>query len=101
MPPSAAVRPQGRPRVIADGIHVERAVGLATIKEVLTVFVAPIRSHDARVLIVDPSYRLLTVEYPNGSTETFKVGLHAPMTGIEPGDSVAIRPAEVAEPRVR
>ena len=101
MPPSAAVRPHGKPRVIADGIQVERVQGLARVKEVLTVYVAPIRSHDARVLVVDPGYRLLTVQYPNGSTETFKVGLHTPMTGIEPGDSVAIHPAEVAEPRVR
>ena len=76
----------------------------ATVQEVLTVYVAPAirnRSPDARVLVADPGYRLLTVQYPNGATETFKVGLHTRMEGIEAGDSVATRPAEVVELRVR
>ena len=75
----------------------------ATIEEVLTVYVAPVnkRPPDARVLVVDPSYRLLTVQYPNGRTEIFKLGLHTRMEGIEAGDSVTIRPVEVIEMRVQ
>jgi hypothetical protein len=66
----------------------------ATLRERLTVYVAPASggaSPDARVLAADPSYRLLTIEYPNGGTETFKVGLQTPMEEMEAGDSVAIR----------
>jgi len=75
----------------------------ARIEEVLTVYVAPVngRPPDARVLVVDPSYRLLTVQYPNGLTEIFKLGLHTRMEGIEAGDSVTIRPVEVIEMRVQ
>lgn len=146
VPPSASLRPGGKPRPIADRIEVEpltdsarvesvdraaRTVALsvsgvpqrvykvgrgvrnwsrihtgdqvrATIKEVLTVYVAaPDRSHSVRVLVVEPSYRLLTVRYPNGGTETFKITLHTPMRDIEPGDSVVIRAPEVIDLRVR
>lgn len=85
----------------------------ATVREVLTVYVAagndsgspavgvPSRPNEARVLVVDPSYRVLTVQYPNGAMEAFKIGLHTRMEGIEPGDSVAVRPAEVIGLRVR
>lgn len=85
----------------------------ATIREVLTVYVAPAddgRSHDpgarsqsldARVLVMDPSYRLLTVQYPNGGTETFKLGLHTRMEQIAAGDSVTIRRVEAIELHVR
>ena len=69
----------------------------ARIREVLTLYVAPAGgrlSAHARVLTADPSYRLLTVEYANGGTDTFKVGLRTPMEEIEAGDSVAIRPVE-------
>lgn len=82
-----------------------------TIREVLTVYVAPPSESsssawarsltpDARVLDVDPSYRVLTVQYPNAGTEAFKVALHTPMTGVEAGDSVAIRERELVELRV-
>jgi hypothetical protein len=156
-PPSASVRPQGKPRVIEGGIEVDQIAGSAkveavdhaartlalsvrgvppatykigrgvrnwdevrvgdrvraTIKVVLTVYVARAnasgssnvgvlsRSPDARVLVVDPSYRLLKVQYTKGGTETFKIGLHTRMKGMEPGDSVAIRPVEVIGLRVR
>jgi len=85
----------------------------ATIEEVLTVYVAGAidgntgnpavrsRSPDARVLVVDPSYRLLTVQYPTGGTDTFKVALNTQMRGIEAGDAVAIRQAEVTALRVQ
>lgn len=76
----------------------------ATLKEELTVYVAPPLdkgSPDARVLLVDPSYRLLKVEYANGGTETFKVGLHTRMEGIGAGDAVTIHPGEVIKLRLR
>ena len=147
VPPSADVRPHGKPGVIESGIAVGRTVesariasvdratrtltlgapGIplstykvepgvldwgeiengdrvrATIEEDVTVYVARARRRrtpHARVLAVDPSYRLLTVQYPNGGTETFKVGLHTQMHAIEAGDSVVIRPVEVIELRV-
>lgn len=158
-PPSAAVRPAGKPRIVAGALEVERvvdsatissvdraartivlsvggialpacrigrgvrnwrnlergAVVRATIEEALTVYVAPIAPTgqsssgawvgslrpDARVLVADQSYRVLTVRYPSGDTGSFKVGLRTPMKDIEAGDSVAIRPMEVIELRVR
>lgn len=81
----------------------------ATIREVLAVYVAPAHegrsrspgvrslSLHAHVLAVDPSYRLLTVQFPSGGTETFKLGLHTAMTRMAPGDAVAIRPIEATE----
>ena len=50
---------------------------------------------DARVLSVDPSYRLLTLQYPNGENETFKVPLGVKLKQMEAGDSVVIRPVEL------
>jgi hypothetical protein len=85
----------------------------ARIEEVLTLYVAPAnerggadvrarrRSPDARVLLADPSYRLLEVQYPHDGTEILKVGLHTSMRGVEAGDLVVIRHAEVTELRVR
>jgi hypothetical protein len=46
---------------------------------------------NARVLIVDPSYRLLTLQYPDGHKETFKVGLDVRLLQMEAGDAVVIR----------
>lgn len=91
---------------IGDLVH-------AQVEEVITVYVAPASEHggsetgarsrspDARVLAVDPSYRLLTVQYPNGERETFKIALHTSTGDIEAGDFVSIRQAEVVELRVR
>lgn len=157
VPPSASVRPEGRPGVVARAIAVDRVADTATVesvdpaartialrvrggtlpackigrgvrnwrgiragdqiratvREVLTVYVAPAdensspnagvpsRSPQARVLVVDPSYRVLTVQYANGATEALKIRLHTRMEGIEAGDSVAIRPVEVIGLRVR
>jgi hypothetical protein len=79
----------------------------ATVAEELTVYVlrdgqlpgaggAPEKiAVDARVLAVDPSYRLLTLQYPNGQNETFKVPLEARLRQMAAGDSVAIRSVEV------
>jgi hypothetical protein len=76
-------------------------------KEQLTVYVAPQlesgskgvtgSSDDSRVLLVDPSYRLLTVQYANGRTDTFKVSLNTRLKDMEPGDSVAIQLIEAVE----
>ena len=72
-----------------------------TVREILNVYVARSGSPDARVLLVDRSYRVLTVQYPNGETEALKVGLNSRMEGIAAGDSVAIRPVEVIKLRMR
>jgi len=50
---------------------------------------------DARVLVVDPSYRLLTLQYPDGQHETFKVLPGTRLEQMEAGDSVVIRPVAV------
>jgi hypothetical protein len=50
---------------------------------------------DARVLRVDPSYRLLTLQYPDGRTDTVKVALGTSLEQMAPGDSVVIRPVAV------
>jgi hypothetical protein len=77
----------------------------ATLKEELTVFVAPLRNEagapDGYVLQVDPSYRLLQVQYTNGRTIIFKVRLGTRMEGIEAGDAVKMFPVEVTELRLR
>ena len=66
------------------------------LKERLTVYIAPPvesgskrvtgSSDDSRVLLIDPSYRLLTVQYSNGRTDTFKVSLNTRLKDMEPGD---------------
>jgi hypothetical protein len=81
------------------------------LKEQLTVYLAPQLesgskgvtgwSDDARVLLIDPSYRLLTVQYPNGRTDTFKVSFNTRLKDMEPGDSVAIKLIEAVELGVR
>jgi hypothetical protein len=50
---------------------------------------------NAKVLIVDPSYRILTVQYPNGQSDKFKPGLGTKMEEMSPGDSVAVKPQEI------
>jgi hypothetical protein len=76
------------------------------IREKLRVYVAPrAESGDSgtggpsagRVLVVDPSYRLLTVQYPDGHTDTFKVGLKTRLKHMEPGDSVAVDAFEAVD----
>jgi hypothetical protein len=49
---------------------------------------------NARVQSVDPSYRLLTLQYTDGKTETFKVGLNAKLLEMAPGDAVVVRVTE-------
>ena len=50
---------------------------------------------NARVLLVDPSYRILTLQYPGGQSEKLKPGLGTKMEQMAPGDSVVMRPREV------
>ena len=84
----------------------------ATITEELTVYVsrdgrlpgadtAPPGATQAKVLLVDPSYRLLTLQHPDGQTQTFKVGLKAKLEQIEPGDDVVIQTPEIVSLSVR
>jgi hypothetical protein len=53
------------------------------------------RSGAARVLAVDPSYRLLTIRYPDGEKETLKVGLDVNLRAMHAGDDVQISPVEL------
>ena len=55
---------------------------------------------DAKVLMVDPSYRLLTVQYPNGQRETFKVALNVKLREMEAGDDVVVQSLEAVELKV-
>ncbi len=84
----------------------------ATVAEELTVYVLrdgalpgpggsrePIAT-EARVLKVDRSYRLLSLQYRNGRQETFKVALGVWLGEMEPGDDVAIRVLEAVDLRV-
>jgi hypothetical protein len=79
-----------------------------TIAEDLTVYVfrdgvdesVGSASH-AKVLSVDASYRLLTVQHPNGKQETFKFAHHVKLREMEAGDDVAIQPREVVALRLR
>jgi hypothetical protein len=56
---------------------------------------------DAKVLTVEPSYRLLTLQYPDGRRETFKVGMDVRLRQMEPGDDVLIRTVDTLALQVR
>jgi hypothetical protein len=81
------------------------------VREKLTVYVAPQPEpgdsgvtggpHVSRVLVIDPSCRLLAVQYPDGRTDTFKVGLNTRLKDMEPGDSVAVNTFEAVDLRIR
>lgn len=49
----------------------------------------------AKVLAVDPSYRLLTLQHPDGRRETLKVGREMKLRQMQAGDDVIIRPLQV------
>jgi hypothetical protein len=55
---------------------------------------------NARVLELDPSYRLLTLQYTSGRSETIKPPLEAKMLEMAPGDSVVVKPLEVTKIKV-
>jgi hypothetical protein len=48
----------------------------------------------AKVVSVDSSYRLLTLQHPNGRNETFKLPLDVKLKEMEAGDDVLISPLE-------
>jgi hypothetical protein len=88
-----------------EGVHPGDQI-CPKVRETLTVFVAPQSErgdsgvtgpYASRVLVVDPSYRLLAVQYADGRTDTFKVGLNTRMKDMEPGDSVAVNTFEVVD----
>lgn len=51
----------------------------------------------ARVQTVDPSYRLLKVQFTNGQTAELKTGLDVNLTDMQPGDAVVLQSAEATE----
>ena len=53
----------------------------------------------ARVLEVDPSYRLLTLQFIDGRKETLKVHRGIKLAEMEPGDDVAIHTTRVIDVR--
>jgi hypothetical protein len=84
----------------------------ARVKIELTVYIPPATRHnldrnmtnhppDARVLAVDPSYRLLTLQYADRTAGIFKVSMHTQLRGITPGSWVSIRPIEVLKLHAR
>jgi len=56
---------------------------------------------NAKVMIVDPSYRLLTLQYPDGSTETVKPGLGTKMMEMAAGDDVVVKPVELVKLKIK
>ncbi len=50
---------------------------------------------EARVLSIDPIYRILVVRYPDGEQLSFKVGLDLKLRTLQAGDAVVIRPVEL------
>jgi Cu/Ag efflux protein CusF len=56
---------------------------------------------DAQVLSVDPSYRLVTLHFPDGHDETFKVSRRVKLDEVETGDEVTIRPVEAIALRMK
>jgi hypothetical protein len=91
---------------VGDGVR-------ATIAEELAVYVLrddrmlgpggmpEVIASNARVLSVDPSYRLLTLQSPNGHTETLKVHRRVRLDEMGAGDAVVIRPVEILALQVR
>lgn len=52
---------------------------------------------NARLQTVDPSYRLIRLEYLNGQTAELKTGLDAKLLEMHPGDAVVLQSAEATE----
>ena len=50
---------------------------------------------NAKVLQVDPSYRILTLQFSNGHTMAIKAGLDVMLEKMVPGDDVVMRSSEV------
>ena len=85
----------------------------ARVAEELTVYVAPDgqipgdqgktpTGTPAKVLSVDPSYRLLALQHPDGRSQTYKVGLEVELQQMQSGDDVMIQtPREIVSLSVR
>ncbi len=56
---------------------------------------------NAKVLKVDPSYRLLTLQFANGQTLTIKASLNVHLEKMTPGDDVVMRSNEVTAIEVK
>ena len=56
---------------------------------------------DAKILTIEPSYRLLTLQYPNRRVEILKVGLDADLHSMEAGDDVVIETTQLLALRVQ
>jgi hypothetical protein len=56
---------------------------------------------DAQVLSVDPSYRVVTLHFPDGHNETFKVSRRVKLDEVEMGDEATIRPVEAIALRMK
>jgi hypothetical protein len=54
----------------------------------------------ARVQVVDPSYRLLKLQYVSGQVEELKAGLDAKLMEMQPGDAVVLQSAEAVAIRI-
>jgi hypothetical protein len=50
---------------------------------------------NAKVLQVDPSYRILTLQFSNGHTMNIKAGLDVMLEQMAPGDDVVMRSNEI------
>ena len=85
----------------------------ATVSEELTVYVSPdgrlpgaggvpeVSGSTARILSLDPSYRVLTLQSPNGEAQTFKVGLDVQLGQMQAGDDVMIRAPQIVSLSMR
>jgi hypothetical protein len=116
------VLPPGEPRLISYKVDL-KVTNLgrlkagdrvqATVAEELTVYVTgagdrPIAGGssdtivtDAQVLSLDPSYRLMTLHFPDGRDETLKVSRRVKLDEMEMGDEVSIRPVEAIALRMK
>lgn len=56
---------------------------------------------NAKVLLVDPSYRLLTLQFTNGDTITIKAGLEVRLQKMAPGDDVVVRANEITAIKIK
>jgi translation initiation factor IF-1 len=56
---------------------------------------------NAKVQLVDPSYRLLTLQYSNGQTEVLKTDLNAKLLEMQAGDAMILQTAEAKAIRIQ
>lgn len=54
----------------------------------------------AQVQSVDPSYRLLRMQYLNGKTDELKAGQEAKLMEMQPGDAVVLQSAEATKIKI-